>query len=98
MEVTLIFPHQLFSPHPSISRRRQIFIIEDPLFFRDDEFPLKFHKQKILLHQLSIGNYYKILKNDSYDVRIISYKSFGDKEYLKKIFIENSINKIFYVY
>ncbi|MGY8750886.1 MAG: cryptochrome/photolyase family protein [Fidelibacterota bacterium] len=96
MEVTLIFPHQLFSPHPSISRRRQIFIIEDPLFFRDDEFPLKFHKQKILLHQLSIDNYYKTLKNDSYDVRVISYKSFGDKEYLKKIFIENSINKIFY--
>ena len=57
MEVTLIFPHQLFSFHPAIARSRQIFIVEDPLFFGDQEFPVKFHKQKILLHKLSIDNY-----------------------------------------
>ena len=96
MEVTLIFPHQLFSDHPAISRNRQIFIVEDSLFFGDHVFPVKFHKQKILLHRLSIDNYCKILKNNNYDVKIISYKSFSDKEYLKKVLIENSINKIFY--
>ena len=96
MEVTLIFPHQLFSFHPAISRNRQIFIVEDPLFFGDQEFPVKFHKQKILLHKLSIDNYCKILKNNNYDVKILSYKSFSDKDYLKKVFIKNSINKIFY--
>ena len=96
MEVTLIFPHQLFSSHPAISRNRQVLIVEDPLFFHDHEFPVKFHKQKILLHHLSIDNYYKKLKNDNYDVKIVSYKSFSDKEYLKKTFIKNSINKIFY--
>ena len=96
MEVTLIFPHQLFSFHPAISRNRQIFIVEDPLFFGDQEFPVKFHKQKILLHKLSIDNYCKILKKNNYDVKILSYKSFSDKDYLKKVFIKNSINKIFY--
>ena len=96
MEVTLIFPHQLFSFHPAIARNRQIFIVEDPLFFGDQEFPVKFHKQKILLHKLSIDNYCKILKNNNYDVKILSYKSFSDKDYLKKVFIKNSINKIFY--
>ena len=32
----------------------------------------------------------------SSDLKIVSYKSFSDKEYLKKTFIKNSINKIFY--
>ena len=80
MEVTLIFPHQLFSFHPAIARSRQVFLVEDPLFFGDQEFPVKFHKQKILLHKLSIDNYCKILKNNNYDVKILSYKSFSDKE------------------
>ena len=88
MEVTLIFPHQLFSFHPAIARNRQIFIVEDPLFFGDQEFPVKFHKQKILLHKLSIDNYCKILKNNNYDVKILSYKSFSDKEYLKKVYAQ----------
>ena len=57
MEATLVYPHQLFSSHPALSRNRQVFIIEDPLFFLDHEFPLKFHKQKIVLHHLSINNY-----------------------------------------
>ena len=64
MEATLVYPHQLFSPHPALSRNRQVFIIEDPLFFLDHEFPLKFHKQKIVLHHLSINNYYNKLKKE----------------------------------
>ena len=96
MEATLVYPHQLFSSHPALSRNRQVFIIEDPLFFLDHEFPLKFHKQKIVLHHLSINNYYNKLKKENYDVKVISYKSLIDKEFLKTFFIDNSINKIFY--
>ena len=54
MEATIIFPNQLFSPHPAISKQRKIFILEDPLFFKDDKYPALFHKQKILLHHISI--------------------------------------------
>jgi len=96
MEVTVIFPHQLFFPHPALSKNRQVFIIEDSLFFRDYKFPVNFHKQKILLHHISIANYSKELKDNNYHVKIISDKSFSDKEFLKKIFIKESINKIFY--
>ena len=54
MESTFIFPHQLFYPHPAISKKRKIFLIQDPVFFYDREKRLKFHKQKILLHLLSL--------------------------------------------
>ena len=41
MKVTFIFPHQLFSDHPLLSRSRKVFIIQDPLFFGDDQYGIK---------------------------------------------------------
>ena len=46
MEATLVFPHQLFYPNPSLSKRRKTFLIEDPLFLSDSKYPAVFHKQK----------------------------------------------------
>jgi len=54
-ELTLIFPHQLFDPHPAILKIREIAMIEDTLFFGDPHAsPGKFHRQKIVLHRASI--------------------------------------------
>ena len=96
MEATIIFPNQLFSPHPAISKQRKIFILEDPLFFKDDKYPALFHKQKILLHCISIKNYYKKLKAQKYNVKVIHNLSIQNKDYLKDLFINESISKIFY--
>ena len=82
MEVTLIYPNQLFSNHPAISRKRKIFIIEDPLFFGDLEHPLKFHKKKILLHKLSLKSYEENLISRKYDVDIINYESLLRDDYV----------------
>jgi len=30
---TIIFPHQLFRQHPALSKEREIFLVEEPLFF-----------------------------------------------------------------
>ena len=35
MEITLIFPHQLFKNHPAVAKGREIQLIEDPLFIGD---------------------------------------------------------------
>ena len=33
MEITLVYPHQLFAEHPAIRPGRAVALIEDPLFF-----------------------------------------------------------------
>jgi len=72
-EATLIFPHQLYDIHPAIAESRPIFLIEDPLFFGDKEFPVHFHKQKLLLHRASMKAYEQKLKADALHVEYIEY-------------------------
>jgi deoxyribodipyrimidine photolyase-related protein len=53
MDAILIYPHQLFHEHPGIKPGRSIFLVEDPLFFRQ----YQFHRQKLMLHRASMKNY-----------------------------------------
>ena len=86
MEVVLIYPNQLFSNHPALSRKRKILLIEEPLFFKDTQYPILFHKKKILLHYLSIKYYKEYLNNKGYDTSIISFKELNGKRYTNMIF------------
>ena len=55
MEATLIYPHQLFENHPAVATGRQIYLIEDPLFFGNDpHWPTAMHRQKLMLHRASM--------------------------------------------
>lgn len=63
-EATLIYPHQLFVAHLALTKDRPVYLIEEPLFFT--EFPI--HRQKLLLHRLSMQAYYKNLKEAGYTV------------------------------
>lgn len=58
MEITLIYPHQLFGKHPAVRHDREIYLIEDPLFFgKDAHWPASMHKQKLMLHRASMKAY-----------------------------------------
>lgn len=58
MEVTLVYPHQLFKKHPSIKKGRSIYLIEDPLFFGNDpHWPTAMHRQKLALHRATMKAY-----------------------------------------
>jgi deoxyribodipyrimidine photolyase-related protein len=50
MEVSLVFPHQLFILHPAIKPGNVIYLLEDELFFT--QYP--FHKNKLILHRASM--------------------------------------------
>lgn len=65
--VTLIFPHQLFKVHPAIAENREIYLIEEPLFFTQ----YRFHKQKIVLHRASMKAYCDYLLKRNYSVTYI---------------------------
>ena len=69
MEVTLIYPHQLFAEHPSVQKGRAIYLIEDPLFFGNDpQWPCSMHQQKLLLHRASMKAYQVELQARGYEV------------------------------
>ncbi len=72
---TLIFPHQLFKDHPALSKERDIFLVEEPLFFAGVRSSLKFHKKKIILHRASMQAYKKRLESRGYRVQYINFGS-----------------------
>lgn len=72
---TLIFPHQLFRHAPALSREREIFLVEEKLFFLGGRIPLKFHKKKLILHRASMKAYQKGLEFQGYRVHYMDLKT-----------------------
>jgi deoxyribodipyrimidine photolyase-related protein len=98
-EVTLIFPHQLFKSHPAVKKNRIVYLIEDPLFFGDKNYPANFHKQKLVFHHASMLNYKDYLEKKGAEVRYINYLKNGKKlqpDYLAELFKKNKPNEIHY--
>ena len=69
----LILPHQLFDPHPALSRDRQIYLAEASRFFRDEQVPLRFHQQKLALHRASLKAYQERLTGRGYTVHYLDF-------------------------
>lgn len=55
----ILFPHQLYKPQylPSVDI---VYMVEEPLYFgTDNQYPMFFHKQKIMLHRASMQRFVK---------------------------------------
>ena len=85
MKFTLIYPNQLFYNHPAIRKNQQIVLVEDPLFFGDTQYPLKFHKKKIVLHLASIESFKKELIDRGYSVIKYNYSDLIEKNHNIKL-------------
>ena len=82
MEITIIYPNQLFKNHPAISKDRTIFIVRHPSFFSRN---YKFHKQKLLLHFLSTDEYESLLSSQGYKCKIIEVDEYENfKKFITK--------------
>lgn len=86
MQATLLFPHQLFqvSKNSALGEEREVFLVEDPLFFGDQEYYFKFHKQKLVLHRASMQEYKQRLKKKGFDVNYIEYVDINSSEDIYK--------------
>ncbi len=72
MNVVLVFPHQLFANHPAIHEHREIYLIEDPLFFGNDpRWPTAMHRQKLMLHRASMKAYAAELESTDHVVHYV---------------------------
>ncbi len=97
MQITLLLPHQLFYPNLALSKSRPVVIARDPLFFRDKKHTAIFHKQKILLHLLSIESFSKELENDGYNVTILDENQITPPNYYETYLKQNSITEVHYI-
>jgi len=71
----IIWPHQLFEKHPGFDLSPdRIVLFEDPLFFGDAKYPMRFHKQKLWLHRASMAHYRKRLEKDGHEVRLYEHQ------------------------
>ena len=69
MEITLVFPHQLFAQHPGIRANRSIALIEDGLVLGGDPiWPLTSHPNKHQLHRQSMAAYQNRLESAGHSV------------------------------
>ena len=69
--VTIVFPHQLFEGHPALANGRDVFLIEEWLFFRQ----FRYHRQKLVLHRASMKFYEQWLQQRDYNVKYIETAS-----------------------
>ena len=95
MKATLVFPNQLFENHPAISRSRKSFVVQDPLFFNDSSYGIKFHKQKILLHLMSTQTYNSELNSKGIDSTLVTFDQLDGRDYLLNFLKDNLISEIY---
>lgn len=69
MKALLVYPHQLFSRHPGLASAEAVYLVEDPLFFKQ----YAFHKRKLILHRASMKAYEAKLHQSNKRVRYIQH-------------------------
>jgi deoxyribodipyrimidine photolyase-related protein len=91
-EVAIVFPHQLFLDHPALQTGRQVWLIEESLFFT--QFP--YHKQKLLLHRASMQAYADRLRAEGMQVSYIESGQPGhDIRSLDSVLNSEDVNVIY---
>jgi deoxyribodipyrimidine photolyase-related protein len=93
MEVSLVFPHQIYEFNPCIKTGRTVYLIEDHLYFTQ----LKFHKQKLVLHRASMRFYEDYLKKFGFDVVYVEYKDYDSLKSFFNFLSNNGVKKIHHV-
>ena len=79
MDLTLVYPHQLFASHPAVKLGRPIALIEDPLLFgTDPHWPCRIHRQRALLHRCSMQRYAERLRSQGHEVHLAHHHEAAD--------------------
>lgn len=96
MRAALIYPHQLFSPHPALPGAERVYLIEDPLFFSQ----YAFHKQKLMLHRASMQRFSKELKETNpkrLTVRYVEAHELSSSGDIGPILVQDNVTAVQYI-
>jgi deoxyribodipyrimidine photolyase-related protein len=92
--VSIVFPHQLFEFHPALEKGREVWLIEEPLFFTQ----FNFHAQKLIYHRATMRRYYDRLLAFGYRVRYIESRSDeATTEIWMKILKDTNVHRVYLV-
>lgn len=78
MDITLVFPHQLFDPHPALSRRRPLILAEDPRFFTE----FHYHRRTLAFRRATLQLYRRRLEARGYQVHYLDCPRTPDPTWL----------------
>jgi deoxyribodipyrimidine photolyase-related protein len=93
MDITLIFPHQLFRSHPAVNTHRTVYLLEEFLFFRQ----YNFNKKKLVLHRASMKFYADHLTEQGISVTYIdATDKIADVRQLIPYLAEQGVDHIHY--
>jgi deoxyribodipyrimidine photolyase-related protein len=92
MEATIIYPHQLFAPdhHPALHPGRMVYLIEEPLFISE----YGTHRQKMLLHRLSLKAYAQELTRAGYDVHYVPLNNGDTTQRILETIIKTGVTEV----
>ncbi len=89
-DITLIFPDQLFLKHPCIASPRQIYLVEEFLFYKVQPF----HKQRLILLRSAMQRYGEMLRKNQSDVIYLPSKELSYRGSLFDILGKKHIKNI----
>ena len=89
-EATLIFPDQLFENHPAVSLNRAVYIVEEFLFFKVQNF----HQQRLLLLRAAMRAYLEKLKDKQFNITYLASDCLNSRGQLFKKLAEAEIDTI----
>lgn len=89
----LIYPHQLFQDSPALAGARRVFLIEEPLFFRQ----YRFHRQKLMLHRATMRRYADQLRRDGRGVDYIESRDCPDTSSIVRHLQARKVRSVAYV-
>ncbi|MEO0558387.1 MAG: cryptochrome/photolyase family protein [Bacteroidota bacterium] len=75
MTAALVFPHQLFAEHPALKGADRVVLVEDDLFFRDTQYPARFHKLRLVLHRASMRCAADRFRKAGHEVTYVAWSS-----------------------
>ncbi len=76
----LVYPHQLYKAEYIPQGTSTVFVIEDPLYFgNDQQYPVYFHKQKLILHRAAMRRYIEeVLWPANLDVEYVTFDQLAE--------------------
>ena len=94
MKATIIFPNNLFTDKSVLDKKNKIYLFQDPLFFKDLKYPVKFNKKKIFMHLLSMEEYYNNLISLGYDAELVHFYKLNGPNYLEEFIKKNRLSNL----
>ena len=90
MRATLIYPHQLFDPPHCARGADRVFLIEDPLFFRQ----YKFHVKKLILHRASMKSFADRLTRSGMEVEYIEVDQLASTQEIARHLVNRQVTQV----